>query len=542
MTTTHRYLLYARVSPKGSTWSAQETSIAVQLAECRDYIRRMDPQAEFTEVTDEFRSGKDLNRPGMKQILAELDSGRPSFGTLVVWQLDRLSRNLADAAPLFARLRDAGVDFISIRQPYLSATGAMARFNLTQTIAIAQLEREMTSERITAKMRWIAQQGKVTYGSIPLGYRRKPGVKNTLEAVPEEADLVREIFATYLRCATSGGAFEAMRALQAAHPDKICDNKKFYKILRNRLYLGEIVYKGEIFKGEHPAIVDRETFDRVQMLLPGAKHNVPRPGRQKYAYLLAGLVRCSCHPDRYMTPSAVSKSSRRYFYYKCTDPACPSEINAEKLDQAVLDLICRIALDPDYVRGCIEQLDRERAQEQAAAVPALKAAEAAAASASEEVDRIAQAFLTGLVTPENKAFWNGKLADARRAADAAAAELDRQRRKVSDLATHEDELPAILKSLKGWADLLQKAPDDTALKRNLILSVVQQVRCTSKGHFDVDLIMDPQTVGAKKIGTTGEVMPNGGEWWSSRELVITCAIEVTTRGAIARLRDPGADL
>ena len=75
-------------------------------------------------------------------------------------------------------------------------------------------------------------------------------------------------------------------------------------------------------------------------------------------------------------------------------------------------------------------------------------------------------------------------------------------------------LPTILKSIRGWADLLQKAPDDILLKRNLILSVVHQVRCTEKGRFDVNLIIDPKTVGAKKIGTTGKVMPNGSDWWS----------------------------
>ena len=117
----------------------------------------------------------------MQSIIDDIESGRPTFDTLVVWQLDRLSRNLADAAPLFEKLRDAGLGFISIRQSYLSATGAMARFNLTQTIAIAQLEREMTSERISAKMHWIASQGKATWGKLPLGYQRKKGVKNTAE-------------------------------------------------------------------------------------------------------------------------------------------------------------------------------------------------------------------------------------------------------------------------------------------------------------------------------------------------------------------------
>ena len=270
----HRYCIYARVSPKGSSWAAQETSIGVQLQECRQYILdRVDPLAQFTEVADEFRSGKDLNRPGMQQILGDIESGRPSFDTLVVWQLDRLSRNLADAAPLFERLRDAGLGFISIRQSYLSATGAMARFNLTQTIAIAQLEREMTSERISAKMHWIAQNGKVPWGIVPFGYRRRTDMKNTVEVVPEEAKVVRRLFAAYL-----SGDISAMKRIQEEHRERIGDIKHVYRILRNRFYIGEILYKDEVFRGEHAPIIERETFDAVQSLLPGKKYNPARPG------------------------------------------------------------------------------------------------------------------------------------------------------------------------------------------------------------------------------------------------------------------------
>ena len=71
------YMLYARVSPKGSDWNAEETSIAMQLQEMKTYILRRDPQAEFLTETDEFRTGGNLQRPGIQKILADLDQPEP---------------------------------------------------------------------------------------------------------------------------------------------------------------------------------------------------------------------------------------------------------------------------------------------------------------------------------------------------------------------------------------------------------------------------------------------------------------------------------
>lgn len=508
----HRYLIYARVSPKGSSWAAQETSIGVQIQECRDYIlNRVDPLAQFSEIFDEFRSGKDLNRPGIQQIIGDIESGRPSFDTLVVWQLDRLSRNLADAAPLFERLRDAGLGFVSIRQSYLSATGAMARFNLTQTIAIAQLEREMTSERIAAKMRWIASQGRVAWGTIPFGYRRRKDVKNTVEVVPEDASVVQQIFSCYIS-GCDRNDFSELKRIQEAHRDRIGDVKHIYRILRNRFYIGEIVYKDEIFKGEHQAIIDRRTFDAVQAKLPGKKYNVSRPGRQKYAYLLCGLVRCHCNPDRYMHPASVKKKDKRYFYYKCTDTSCGCEVNAEKLDAAVLDAIRRVALDPDYVRECYDYHQQQVAELKRQQEPKINAALAERDAASEELKRIDGMFLSGIVNRENAAYWNEKLSAARVRLENAEREYKYLISAMEPL-NQQDKLSAVIKSISGWAAMLDDAADDITLKRELIMSTVVRVRCIDHGKFEVDLVLDSGS-GKNKIGITSEeVMPNGGDWW-----------------------------
>ena len=336
-------MLYARVSPKGSDWSAEETSIALQIQDMKEYILRKDPEARFLVQQDEFKSGKNLNRPGIQAVLEDLELPEPPWKTLVVWALDRLSRSLADAIPIFEKLRDAGCGFICIRQDYLSTEGAMARFTLNQTILIAQLEREMTSERVKAKMVWIAEKGKFPVGKLPLGYRRKKGVKNELEPDPETADIVRDIFRSYL------AQKEPVVELRRRYHQYLHTRMQLYRILRNHLYIGEIEYDGKIYQGQHQAIIDRKTFDAVNSMLPGERR-APRPGRQIYKYLLQGLVFCQC--GKRMTPYSVKKTGNtRYFYYKCQDSVnCKYAINAERLDQEVMKTVREIATDEKYLR------------------------------------------------------------------------------------------------------------------------------------------------------------------------------------------------
>lgn len=519
----NRYCIYARVSPKGSQWAAQETTIRAQIEECKAYVLSGDPGAVFQEVYDEFKSGKDLNRPGMQSIIEDIESGRPTFDTLVVWQLDRLSRNLADAAPLFEKLRDADLGFISIRQSYLSATGAMARFNLTQTIAIAQLEREMTSERITAKMHWIASQGKATWGKLPLGYQRQKGVKNTVEVVEEDAAIVRTVFELYY-VGHQTGSFEALSSFWGEHKEKLGDKKRMYKMLRNRFYVGEISYKEEIFKGEHRPIIDKELFETVQQLLPGKKYNAPRPGRRKYAYLLSGLVRCHCNPERYMRPASVKKKNSRYFYYQYTDSDCQCLINAEKLDTAVLDAIKQIALDPEYIKACYEEYLGKMAQAQKKSDKQIQAALKECEESAAELNKIDDIFLSGIVSAANAEYWNEKLLAARHRKD-LADEKYKELTAAQESFENQEKLSAVLESITGWASLLESAADDNILKRNLILSTVRQVRCTEKGKFEVDLVF--ATKKNKKIGINPKrVMPKTSEWWSNGYLNITLCVVV----------------
>ena len=489
-----RYLLYARVSPKGSTWAAEETSIRVQFADMRRHILQTDPAAEFIEIEDEFKSGKNLNRPGVQRIMADLCSQPVPWECLVVWNLDRLSRSLTDALPIFQKLRDAGCEFVSVNQAYLSYTGAMARYMLHQTIAIAELERGMTSERVSAKMRYIAESGKVPWGKLPLGYKRDPERKNTVIVDPEKAEIVRTVFDWYVSGRLS------FAAIDQRWPGVIKDRPFLYRMLRQRLYIGELSYNGKVYSAEHPAIIDRGQFERAQqMLLEKKRQSYIREGAAGHEYLLSGMVRCQC--GRMMTGYSVHgrKDGQRFYYYKCTSPKCKKAVNADALDAKVLELVTEVYQDPDEIRKSLSeylQSEREKSLVASGKKGELDKQLQKARAGEEDIKRM---FLTGVVTPENAEYWNGELLAVRTEREHLERELSSL--LTSDVPDFEEIFPELQAAAGEWAKKIVSEKADYATKRNLIMSAVKEIACIDR---DRDRIKFRLTL----------IMTSSKEWWA----------------------------
>jgi len=493
------YLLYARVSPKGSQWDCEETSIGVQIAEMRAHCERLDPGANFIEVFDEFKSGKNLNRAGVQSILADLERRPVPWQCLVVWNLDRLSRSLCDALPIFTKLRDAGCEFISINQEYLSYTGAMARYMLQQTIAIAELERGMTSERVSAKMRWIAAAGKIPWGRIPIGYVRDSNLKNTVVVDEPRAEIVRTIFDLYV-----AGKL-GFDAINDRWPGVFTGRNSLYHILRNPLYVGEVHYAGKIYKSEHPAIVDRAVFDKAQKLLALKKRqNYTRRGVEKRDYLLSGLVRCHC--GRYMTGYSVNgHAGRKFYYYKCTSPSCKNAINADALESGVLQQIAAVFTDETEIRESLAAYLAAENQKSAAARSRIAELDKELSAAAEKENRIKQMFLSGVVNKSNSDFWNAELLTAR----AAKSQIEKEIAAASAPPKFEfDEIfPELMKAAGEWSRRCMSGQADFATKRNLILSTVDDLQCVARSGNQIKFKMNL-------------IMSSSKEWWALSNFII----------------------
>ncbi len=209
------------------------------------------------------------NRPDLQRLLDDIRARK--IDVIVVYKVDRLTRSLADFAKLVELFDAQGVSFVSVTQQF-NTTTSMGRLTLNVLLSFAQFEREVTSERIRDKIAASKRKGLWVGGPLPLGYQMKDG---KIAVVEDEAERVRLIYRRYLQL---GGVNALVRDLRdkdirtkirlrstgLSHGGIPFERGSLFYLLRNRFYIGEVKYKGEILPGEQPAIMERGLFDAVQ--------------------------------------------------------------------------------------------------------------------------------------------------------------------------------------------------------------------------------------------------------------------------------------
>jgi site-specific DNA recombinase len=192
----------------------------------------------------------------------------------------------------------------------------MGRLTLNVLLSFAQFEREVTGERIRDKVAASKKKGMWMGGFIPLGYNLKD---RQLTINLEEAEIVQEIFRQYLRL----GRVSALKRyleeknvrskLRHGVSGIMSGGKSFsqgalYHILNRRLYIGEIAHRGNVYPGQHEAIIDRETWEKVAALLAQNNQGDRRRGNSQDSSLLTGIL-FDAAGNRYTPTHAVKKAS-----------------------------------------------------------------------------------------------------------------------------------------------------------------------------------------------------------------------------------------
>src|ERR1700736_3696962 len=214
-------------------------------------------------------SGGTMVRPALKRLITDIEAGQ--IDVVVVYKVDRLTRALSDFAKLVEVFDRRGVSFVSITQQF-NTTTSMGRLTLNVLLSFAQFEREVTGERIRDKI--AASKKKVMWmgGNVPLGYDAS---ERTLIVNPAEAETVLRLFALYRelgcvrrvkdeadrlglrtkRSTTASGIERGGKSFSRGH---------IYQLLSNPIYIGEIAHKGQLYPGQHPALIDTETWTAVR--------------------------------------------------------------------------------------------------------------------------------------------------------------------------------------------------------------------------------------------------------------------------------------
>jgi DNA invertase Pin-like site-specific DNA recombinase len=253
-------------------------------------------------------SGGTLERPALKRLLADIEAGL--VDVVLVYKVDRLSRSLMDFAKLVEIFEAHEVTFVAITQS-LNTTTSMGRLTLNMLLSFAQYERELIGERVRDKIAASRARGMWMGGPVPLGYR----VENRKLLVDEAAAAtVRRVFEGF---AEIGSATKLLPLLRAegllTKTGRPFDKGALYKLLVNRVYVGEAVHKGTSHPGEHVAIISQTLWDRVHAILQESPRERGAKNRAGAPSLLRGLL---FGPDgRAMSPTYTRKGGRLYRYY-----------------------------------------------------------------------------------------------------------------------------------------------------------------------------------------------------------------------------------
>ena len=340
-----RCAIYTRKSTEDGL-EQEYNSLDAQYDACAAYALSQRHEG-WTVVKDRYDdggfSGGNLERQGLKRLLADIEAGKVDI--ILLYKIGRLTRSLSDFAKIVDILDRKGASFVSITQSF-NTTTSMGRLTLNMLLSFAQFEREVTGERIRDKIYASKRKGIWMGGPVPLGY---DVVERKLVANELEAEQVRNIMQLYLKVGSvpelvdvlaKNGSHTKVQQRKDGGTRGGCHFKRgnLYHLLSNRIYRGMTVHKGEAFEGEHDAIVAEELWDQVQVKL--AKQGQGGSSRKVSARtgVLAGLIYNAEGTPMVLTHT--QKGNRRFHYYanryEALGDTTASRVNARDIEDIVV--------------------------------------------------------------------------------------------------------------------------------------------------------------------------------------------------------------
>jgi DNA invertase Pin-like site-specific DNA recombinase len=324
----------------------------------------------WTLVADNYDdggfSGGSIERPALKRLMKDIEDGK--VDVVVVYKIDRLTRSLTDFSKLIEVFDRRNVSFVSVTQQF-NTTTSMGRLMLNVLLSFAQFEREVTGERIRDKFAASKKKGMWMGGVPPLGYDI---IDRKLVINEAEAKAVQHIFA---RFAEIGSVTDLVLELRKTgyrsktylsqsgrtKEGRYLDKGTLYKILGNRVYIGDIGHKGQYYPGLHQGIIDREIWDKTQAIKAIDPHIRKIQNHHIPSALLKSVMRCSgC--DSGMTPTHTRKNGKLYRYYspnavmKKSCGTCPvGNVPAGEIESIVFGQLKALFKTPEMIVRVWEQ-------------------------------------------------------------------------------------------------------------------------------------------------------------------------------------------
>lgn len=326
--------------------------------------------SSVTEYVDAGYSAKNMRRPDVQRLLA--DCRLRKLDMVIVWKLDRLSRNLRDLLVTIEDVFKANdVEFVSATENIDTATPS-GRLTLNILGSVAQNERENTSQRTSMTMNELAKQCRHLGGRPPYGYAVDADKRYILD--PVRAEAVRMLF----RLRAAGHSYpDIIAALDAAgyknYGGGTFTQNTIYDMLRNEKYTGVYIYNRAESVGANgsrnnrksksddqivripngmPAIITREEWLSVNINLKQGRE-LGGKNSAKHVYILSGLVVCGkCGRKMTIANGGRNRDGSYWRVYRCKDK-CVHGVEYKKLDTAVIGYLKDLACDPAVLESAL---------------------------------------------------------------------------------------------------------------------------------------------------------------------------------------------
>ena len=444
--------LYTRVSSRNQL-DNDYSSLQTQRERLEAYCRSQDNYVIFRVYEDGAYSAENIDRPALKQMLADIRAGK--VNCVLAYKIDRLTRSVKDFHVLMETFDRHNVKFVSITQS-LDTQHPMGRLLRNILLDFAQFEREMTADRTRDKMHQRAEKGMWNGGNVPYGYRND---NKRLMRDETEAQRVQFIFEWFAQTPSLAGLrAELHRCGWFNRAGQQWMVTALDYILRNSTYIGKIGFNDLSFAGQHEPIISEALFQKVQLLHRERGHattSIKRP------FLLKGLLHCSDCGSA-MTPHYVQKrrkdgSVNRIPYYRCTrtlkfnNGVCRiKHLNADKTEATVIENLYSLSQNEAALNATIQGLNHDLKQKVEPLEKEATRTKQRLAELEAEIDRFVQALGKGTIAIERLEI---EMKQRETDKKVLKTRLDELQQKINEEAAYDYNSETLLRNLREFRNV-----------------------------------------------------------------------------------------
>lgn len=340
-----RAVIYARYSSE----KQQDISIDGQIRVCKEYAAREGYTVVDIYTDRALSASHDVEKRSAFQQMFR-DAAKGKFDAVIVYKLSRFARNRYDSAIYKSKLRKSGVKLVSANEPISDTPEGALIEGIFESLD--EFYSRNLAQDVSRGMHENAAKGLSTGGVPPFGYQI---VNKKFEINPATASAVRMVFEMYAEGKTAEAIAAKLNSMgYKTSMGHAFSRTSFNTMLRNQKYIGVYLYKDEIkLEGVIPAIVDQETFDKVQNRLHRSKI-APATKKAIIPYLLTGKIFCGACGLKMSGDSGKSHTGERYHYYSCGGKKRRSGCKMPSLKKDMLENIvvehARALLQPESIK------------------------------------------------------------------------------------------------------------------------------------------------------------------------------------------------